>query len=469
VSNFPFAGNPRKSNSVILEICEAERLRQWRKLIMIPSESICHPAAAEVLSGELANIYAEGLPNLILCHDPRESAADAARFQSWQTRLADRRFYKGTVNANRVELIARARIADVFARLEGSPEARDIHVSVQPLSGAAANLALLDALLDPGDRIMGLDLAHGGHLTHGSEFNVSGRRYEAHSYGIDEKTRRLDYAAVRERALEVRPKLIISGASSYPWDFDWAELRSIADEVGAILHADVAHLAGMIAAGLLGNPLAHAHTVMFTTHKTLCGPRGAVLMTTDPEIARKIHAAVFPGMQGGPHMNSIAAIGRLFELIQGDFENFRSFQKSTIENTAFLADCLEAEGFALEYGGTNTHMLLVDLKKLDIDGPAFLDGESASRLLEIAGIVCNRNVLPGDPDGAHASGIRLGMPWLTQRGVTRGQIREIASVIGRVLRSAKTFTIWSPTGEERCRCRVPAGALAEAARAEKAA
>ncbi|MDP6438018.1 MAG: serine hydroxymethyltransferase, partial [Candidatus Brocadiia bacterium] len=463
MSSFPFAGEPDKAASDIVRICAAEQERQWQRLVMIPSETICHPAAAAVLGGALGHIYAEGLPKPILCHDPRPSACDEARFQSWRTRLSDRRFYKGTVNADRVELVAHKRIAEVFAALEGSPSEAEIYVNVQALSGAAANLAVYEALLEPGDRIVGLDLAHGGHLTHGSEFNVSGKRYEAHSYGVDPATRRLDYGQVRERVREIRPRLIIGGASGYSWDFDWAALREIADEAGAYLLADVAHLAGLVAAGVLNNPLPHAHVVTFTTHKTLCGPRGAVILTTDPQLAGSVDGAVFPGMQGGPHMNSIAAIARLFELIQEDCEGFRKLQRRIVDNTQFFAECLAAEGFTLEYGGTNTHMLLVDLKEFPVEGETCVDGEIGSRLLEIAGIVCNKNVIPGDSDGAHASGLRFGLPWLTQRGVSRQQLSEIAAIVNMVLSSVRTITVWSRLCEQKCRGRVPPGLLDEAA------
>ena len=464
MTSFPFAGTPDASKSDILRIADAERARQWRRLIMIPSESICHPAAAEVLNGELGSIYAEGLPQPALCHDPRGAAGDETLFQAWQNRLQDRRYYKGAVNANRVELIAHRAIAAVFAMLDGSPSAEDIHVNVQALSGAAANQAVYEALLQPGERVMGLDLSHGGHLTHGSIFNFSGKRYEVHSYGIEESTRRLDYGKIRERAREARPRIIIGGASAYPWDFDWAALRGIADEVGAFFLADIAHLAGMVAAGVLNNPLPHAHVITFTTHKTLCGPRGAVVMTTLPEIAKRLDMAVFPGLQGGPHMNSIAAIARLFELILEDREGFARFQRSVVENTSFFARCLTEEGFALEYAGTNTHMALVDLKKFPVfSGEPFLDGEIASRLLEIAGIVCNKNVIPGDGDAAHASGLRFGLPWLTQRGVTSEQLREIARLVKFTLERVRTCTIWSPAGEKKCRGRVPPDVLRAAA------
>ena len=463
MTSFPFAGSDRDAPSAIADVCRAERWRQWRTLIMIPSESICHPAAAKVLASDLGNVYAEGQPYPVLCHDPEDSAFDPARFESWRTRLSDKRFYKGTVSADRVELIAHECISKVFASLAGSPDVCDIHVNVQALSGAAANLAVYDALLSPGDRLMGLDLSHGGHLTHGSEFNFSGKTYEVHSYGVDEKTRRLDYDQLRQRALDAKPDLIIGGASSYSWDFDWAALRRIADEVGAYLLADIAHLAGMVAARALNNPLPHAHVVTFTTHKTLCGPRGAVILTTDPEIARRVNASVFPGLQGGPHMNSIAAIGRLFELILADYPGFCAFQTKVLSSTRFFADCLVDEGFALEYGGTNTHMVLVDLKKFPVLGDVPVDGEIASRLLEIARIVCNKNVIPGDPDGAHASGLRFGLPWLTQRGVTQDHLRDIARIMKSVLAAVHTTTVYSPLGDKRCRGRVAPGVLAEAA------
>jgi glycine hydroxymethyltransferase len=462
VGHFPFAADPDPSESAILNIVDTERERQWRQLIMIPSESICHPAALELLCSEFNNVYAEGLPQPLLCHDPRESALDEERFWSWQARLSDRRFYKGTVNANRVELLAQKAIADVFAKLPGSPPSDEIFVNVQALSGAAANQAVYVALLEPGDRVMGLDLAHGGHLTHGSQFNFSGKRYEAQSYGVDESTRRLDYDRIRRQALEWRPKLLIGGASGYSWDFDWAALRRIADEVGAYLLADIAHLAGLVAGGVAKNPVPHAHVVTFTTHKTLCGPRGAVILSADGEIGRKLDSAVFPGLQGGPHVNKMAAIGRLFELILSDRETFCAYQKRVVENCQYFAECLTKEGFTLEYRGTNTHMVLVDLKQFSVDGPAPLDGEIAARLLELAGIVCNKNVLPGDPDGAHASGLRFGLPWLTQRGVTQTQLREIANVVKTVLQPIRTFSVWTPSAEEKCRGRI-AGGVIEAA------
>jgi len=412
---FAFPPSGPSAESRVRKVIEAETRRQWQKLVLIPSESICHPDAAAVLATPFSNIYAEGRPEPPLMHDPREAAPDPARFESWQTRLADGRYYRGCLNANRIELMAQERVARVFAALDGSPPPCGIRVCVQALSGAPANTAVYEALLEHGDGVLGLDLTHGGHLTHGSEFNYSGRTFRVRSYGIDPDSRRLNYESIREIAREHRPKLIIGGASSYPWDFDWAELRSIADEVGAYLLADIAHLAGMVAAGLLNNPVPHAHVVAFTTHKTLCGPRGAVIITTYPELAAKLSAGVFPGLQGGPHVHTIAAIARLFEIISAQRADFTKLQRAILDNAAFLAECLCAEGFELEYGGTNTHMLLA-----------------------------------------------------TQRGITRDQIREVASVIKSILSEVRTFRVWVPAGEERCRGKIPADVTDNAARRVRA-
>ena len=461
---FAYGPQVREGLSLVERACADEARRQWENLILIPSESICLPEARAVLSSSFSHIYAEGRPDIPLCHDPRGYADEPEVLRAWRRRLADGRYYKGTSEADLVELLAQRFIAQAWAALEGSPPTREITVVVQALSGAAANLAVETALLEHGDTMMGLDLAHGGHLTHGSEFNFSGKSYRVVSYGIDPTTRRLDYEQIRRLAQQHRPRLIIGGASSYPYDFDWAALRSIADEVGAYLLADVAHLAGMIVAGLLNNPLAHAHVVTFTTHKTLMGPRGAVILTADWELGQKFTQAVFPGIQGGPHLQSIAAIARLFEAIDHRRGEFADIEKAILDNTSYLAECLREEGFQLEYNGTNTHMLLVDLKPFSVGGePGVpLDGEIASRLLELAGIVVNKNVLPGDPTAGQASGLRMGMPWLTQRGITQEQIRELARVIKLVLSQVHTCTVWVPAGERRCRGRLPAGVLGEA-------
>jgi glycine hydroxymethyltransferase len=250
--------------------------------------------------------------------------------QAWHSRLSDGRFYRGCEEGDRIELVAKHNIATAFSLLKGSPAASEIYVNVQALSGSPANLAIYAALLKLNDKILSLDLTHGGHLSHGSPYNVSGKHYKATHYGVDTSLpmnkRRLDYDRIRAQAKALKPRIIVGGASAYPWDWDWATLRNIADEVGALLHADVCHYAGSIVGGQLNNPLEHADVVMFTTHKTLMGPRGAAIVTKNAEIARRIDTAVFPGLQGGPHMNSIAGIAKLFEIIVTQRDDFCRLQ-----------------------------------------------------------------------------------------------------------------------------------------------
>lgn len=441
---------------------EAER--QTQSIILIPSESMCIPPAAALVGSEFGNIYAEGYPQAVLDHVPRDSATDPSRFETWRRRLSDRRYYKGCANADVVELLAHRYIAEAFAGLEDSPPADRIHVNVQALSGAAANNAVYEALIEPGDVIMGMKLSHGGHLTHGSPYNVSGRRYKAVGYGVDPSTGKIDYVGALLLAREHRPRLIIGGTSAYPWDIEWNRLREIADDVGALLLADVAHLAGMVVAGLANNPLPYADVVTFTTHKTLCGPRGAVIVSTSLEIAQRIDSAVFPGTQGGPHMNSVAAIARLFELIVRQREAFRRFQQAVLNNTTAFAQELVSRGFELAYGGTNTHMLLVDLKRFSTPGERDVpvDGEIASRLLELAGVVVNKNTLPGDEVAGASSAIRMGMPWATQRGITREQIAGLADCIHLVLSNIHTTRVWVPGNVQRCRGRIDPAVLRRA-------
>lgn len=450
--------------SHIESLLEWERTRQRRQLILIPSESMCIPPAAAMVGSAFGHLYAEGYPEPILDHVPRFSATDAARFASWQRRLSDHRYYKGCVNVDMLELLAQRYAAEAWSRLEGSPPADRIFVNCQPLSGAAANNAVYEALLEPGDTILGMKLSHGGHLTHGSEFNISGRRYHAVGYGVDETTRKLDYVKLVLLAREHRPKLIIGGTSAYPWDLEWNRLREVADEVDAYLLADVAHLAGPILGEGLNNPLPYADVVTYTTHKALCGPRGAMIVSRDEAIAQAVDAAVFPGLQGGPHMDSIAGIARLFELIVQQREAFGAFQQAILNNTATLAQELIHRGFALEYGGTNTHMVLIDLRAFPTPGEPDVpvDGEIASRLLELAGIVVNKNTLPGDEAAGESSGIRMGMPWATQRGIRREHIETLADVVHLVLRGVHTTRVWVPGNVRRCRGRIDPAILRRA-------
>jgi len=274
---------------------------------------------------------------------------------------------------------------------------------------------------------MGMDLYQGGHLTHGSEFNLSGQRYRVVSYGVDPQTERLDYDVIRDLAREHRPRVIVAGYTSYPWAPDWGAFRSIADEVGAYLMADIAHTAGMAAAGVYPNPLGVAHVTTFTTHKTICGPRGAVVMTTDEGLAQAIDAAIFPGEQGGPHVNKFAALAVAFRIAQT--EEFRRLQRQIVANASALAKALAKRGLRLAYGGTDTHLLLIDLESIPSDTGFPLWGEPAVRILDLAGIVANKNTIPGDTETSLATGVRLGTPWATQRGLDEADMDALAELI----------------------------------------
>jgi len=350
-------------------------------------------------------------------------------------RYGDRRFYKGAEYVHFVETLAQRRCAQAFANAQ--VRAENIHVNVQPLSGSAANLAVYEAFMQPGDLLMGMDLLHGGHLTHGSEFNISGKRYRVASYGVNRATGRLDYAQIMSLACEVRPKIIVAGYTSYPWAPDWEKFREIADACGAVLLADIAHPAGMVVAGVYPSPVGLADVVTFTTHKTLLGPRGACILTTDEEIAQHVDMAVFPGEQGGPHVSKFAAIAIAFKIAQTDC--FKALQRKIVDNAQCLAEALQAEGLRLAYGGTDTHLLLVDLNSVKSTTGYPLRGEIAVRILDLAGIVANKNTIPGDEITALGMGVRLGTPWLTQRGMDCTEMEEIAAIIAKILKSIQPF------------------------------
>eukprot|EP00043_Microstomoeca_roanoka_P020419 m.248122 g.248122 ORF g.248122 m.248122 type:complete len:1120 (-) comp17161_c7_seq1:125-3484(-) len=450
--------------SLVEESLRRETRRQRDELIMIASESICYPECEPMMASCFGNVYAEGQPDLRLSRVSPALAADDSMFHAWHRRLSDGRFYRGCGEADRVELLAKYYIAQAFSLLNGSPAADQIHANVQALSGSPANLAIYSALLKYGDRMLTLNLSHGGHLSHGSPFNVSGKLYKVTQYSVDPKSRLLNYDEIHRIAQETRPAMIVGGASAYPWDWDWKRLREIADDVGALLHADICHLAGLVVGGQLNNPLPYTDTVMFTTHKTLMGPRGAVIVTKDKNIARKIDNSVFPGMQGGPHVNNIAGIARMFEMIVQNRDAYCNLQKRIVENARVFAEALRNEGFDLEYHGTENHLMLIDLKTFKNKSGNALDGETASRLLENVGIVVNKNTLPGDATAAESSGLRIGTPWLTQRGITHDQIRDLARIMRELLGSAIGFQVWAPSGDEKCRARVPFQQLLKARR-----
>ena len=426
----------------VSDLIRWEDERQARKLIFIPSQSYVPQSVREALSSRFQNLYAEGYPPTQMTHSTENQLKDVPWQLANYRRYADRRFYKGKEYVNFVESLAQRKAAQLFSGEGLSPN--HIYVNVQALSGTPANLGVYWSLMEPGETIMGLDLYQGGHLSHGSEFNISGQRYKVISYGVDPKTELLDYDAIRDLALAHRPSVIVAGYTSYPWAPDWEKFRQIADEIDAYLLADIAHVAGMAAAGVYPNPVGIADVVTFTTHKTMMGPRGAVIMTTDEELAGKIDLAVFPGEQGGPHVNKITAMALAFEIAATD--KFKSMQKQIVKNARALADGLQNRGMKLAYGGTDTHLLLLDLKSLPTEAasPAGIVspvwGEPAVRIMDLAGMVANKNTIPGDLETSLATGIRLGTPWLTQRGLVEQDMDILAGLIHNLLSNLKPFS-----------------------------
>jgi len=433
--DFIFDDDLSTVDPLISELIEREEERQARQIILIPSESICCWPARRVLDTPFTNLYAEGYPPSENTKMSMEDLTDIpARLINYR-RYGDRRFYKGNAYVNLIESLCRRRVAECFATKK--TPADKIFSNVQPLSGAAANVAVFEAFVKRGETVMGMDLMQGGHLSHGSQFHMSGKHYHIVPYGVDPETERLDYEQVRQIALECKPKMIIAGYTSYPWAPDWVKFRAIADEVGAILMADIAHPAGMAVAGAYPNPIDCADVVTFTTHKTMFGPRAAIILTTNGKHAVRINNAVFPGEQGGPHMNTIAALAVTFKLAQS--EAFKKLQFKIVENAKLLAAELANLGLRISYGGTDTHLLLIDLKPLGRRGGDFLYGEPAATILEQVGIILNKNTIPGDTMTPLATGLRLGTPWFTQRGAGEPEIKELARLIHRVLTNIEPF------------------------------
>lgn len=435
-----------KTDPEVATLIYCEEQRQSSKIILIPSESLCPLAVREALSSVYTNIYAEGYPSNRLCKREREFVLEYERYLAFYQRYGNRRYYKGTEFIDLIETLAQERVADLFSTPE-FPKER-IYANVQPLSGAAANNAVYNAFLKPGDKVMGLSLSHGGHLTHGSPFNRSGRLYNVLSYTTDPKTGKINYDELYRLAMEFQPKIIIAGASAYPWDFDWRKIKEIAREVpvcqqdgrkGAIVVADIAHTAGLVVAGLYPNPVGIADVVTFTTHKTLCGPRGAVILSTDEWIAKQIDSGVFPGEQGGPHINNIAAKAVCFKIAKT--EEFKKLQKRIVDNAKYLAEALTSKGIKLVYGGTNTHMLLIDLNAIEKKSGVKLRGDIVSNILDNCGIVCNKNTIPGDTNAVRPSGLRLGTVIPSQLGMGKEEMYEIADLICKVLFNLQTFSI----------------------------
>jgi len=437
--DYLFRGDLAKLDPDVYELTQIELERQARKLILIPSESTAPMAVRESLSSAFQNIYAEGYP------DEESRWMTEAEILDYPARLAhyrrsgDPRYYKGVEYADALEALARRRCAEAFAA-NGIP-ADQIYVNVQGLSGGPANNAVYQALLNLGDTVMGLNLLHGGHLSHGSSVNRSGKWFKAVHYTIDQNEK-IDYEAVRALALENKPKLLIAGYSSYSWIPDWRKFRAIADEVGAYLLADISHIGGLVAAGVVPSPIGHAHVVMSTTHKSLDGPRGAVLMTTDAAIAKKLDKAVFPGEQGGPHVHVFAGLALTFKLAQT--KQFKQLQAQTIRNAQAMADQFKKRGFRVPYGGTDCHLLNVDVTSVKGEDGTKLSGDQAARILDIAGVVVNRNTIPGDKNSVDPSGIRLGTPWITQRGFNEKTARELADVMADMLEACAPHSVDTP-------------------------
>ncbi len=419
------------------DLTSFETERQFRKLIMIPSESTAPLAVRESLASVFQNIYAEGYPDEeSRWFNEGEILDYPARLSNYR-RYADPRYYKGVEYADVVEALARRRCAEVFANDKVSAD--QLFVNIQALSGAPANNAVYQALIEPGDAILGMNLLHGGHLTHGSSVNRSGKLYKVSHYNVDPVTEKIDYDKLESIARETKPKVIICGYSSYPWIPDWVRFRAIADAVGAYLLADVSHIAGLIAGKAVPSPVGHAHVITFTTHKTLCGPRGACILTTDSALAKKIDKAVFPGEQGGPHVHVFAALATTFRIAAS--AQFSNLQKQILKNCLALTDQLQQRGLRISFGGTDSHLGNIDCKTIKGPDGTALSGDMAARILDIAGIVVNRNTIPSDKTALFASGIRYGTPWLTQRGFTEEDMRTIGNIMADVLLAITPYTI----------------------------
>ena len=465
-TGFLFEGTWEDVDPETARITTFEEARQVNKLIMIASESIAPPAVRRALGSVFTDLYAEGYPAL---HTTRESEAlieDIPYQVAYHERYSDRRYYKGTEFADLVEALAQNRIRHLFAPnrypqnpLQIGPE--QIQANVQPWSGANANSAVYIALLQPGDTIMGLNLSHGGHLSHGSPVNLSGKFFKVVPYSVNPETGRIDYDEVERLAREHNPRMIVSGASAYPWDINFGRMRQICDSLPrrAYLLADISHPAGLVVAGLFSNPVGIADVTTFTTHKTLIGPRAAIILTTNESIARRIDRAVFPGLQGGPHVNTIAALAVAFKIAQQP--EFDELQRTIVANAQALAETLARRGLTIAYGGTTTHLLLVDLRTIAKPNGLPLNGDVAARILDLCGIVCNKNTIADDVSANFPSGIRLGTPWLTQRGLTPEDMRTLGGIIADVLYGIETYPHFDRT-ETATRGKIPPALLKQA-------
>lgn len=399
--------NLKTYDPLMSQFIESEKNRQESNIELIASENFVSQAVLDAQGSILTNKYAEGYPK--------------------------KRYYGGCEFVDEIENETKNRLKKLF---------NAAFVNVQPHSGSQANMAVFQALLRPGDVILGMSLSEGGHLTHGYHLNFSGKLYKSYFYGVDLKTEMIDYAKVREIALKVKPKLIIAGASAYSRAIDFKKFREIANEVGAYLHVDMAHIAGLVAAKLHQSPMEYADVISSTTHKTLRGPRGGIILTNNEEIAKKIDKAVFPGLQGGPLMHVIAAKGVAFK--EALEESFIKYQEQVIKNSQALAQALKKLGCRIVSGGTDNHLLLVDVKS-----KYQITGLKAETVLENVGITCNKNGLPFDTERPHyTSGIRLGTPAVTTRGFKEKEMEQIAQLIDLVLSNMEDKIVLNQARDE---------------------
>ncbi|WP_417491685.1 serine hydroxymethyltransferase [Maricaulis sp.] len=380
-----------ESDREVAHAIHAEILRQQSQIELIASENIVSRAVLEAQGSPLTNKYAEGYPG--------------------------KRYYGGCEHVDVVEQLAIDRAKALF----------DVqYANVQPSSGSQANQGVFLALLKPGDKILGLSLNAGGHLTHGARPNMSGKWFEAHAYGVRESDARIDYDALRQQANELQPQMIIAGGSAYPREIDFAEFRKIADEVGAYLMVDMAHIAGLVAGGAIPSPTPHAHVCTTTTHKTLRGPRGGMIVSNDLELGKKFNSAIFPGLQGGPLMHVIA--GKAVAFGEALRPEFKTYAANVIRNCQVMAEAVTAGGYAIVSGGTDSHLALIDLR------PKGLKGNLAEQALERAYMTCNKNGVPFDPEKPTVtSGLRVGSPAATTRGFGEAEFRQVGEMIVRVL------------------------------------
>jgi len=419
----------------VVRLIRHEDERQRRRIILIASESICPEPVRHALSSRFSNIYAEGYPSWRMTEAQNTRPLDYVHHLAYYRRYSDGRYYKGCDYVDFAETLAQKRVIQLFAN--PNAPADSIFANVQPLSGAAANNAVYEALCEPDDTVLGMNLAHGGHLTHGSPINRSGKRYNIIPYGVDLSTGHIDYDALLQLAREYKPKMIIAGASAYPFSIDWEKMREAADIAGAFLLADIAHPAGLVAAGLFPNPVGIADVTTFTTHKTMCGPRGACILTTNAKLAAKMNTAVFPGEQGGPHINSIIAKAVAFKLA-GE-SSFKNMMQRVRENVETMCDAFRSRDVSLLGDGSDSHLLMIDLDKIPSPTGLPLKGEVASRILELAGIVLNKNTKPGDTSAAHPGALRIGTVWISQLGYGPKEAEEIADIIATLLKNTHPF------------------------------